>query len=123
MIKIVKKYMDDKEEFLTKLGGPRQYRKALNELIRQRRLLSLEIHQLVEDAYKNDPELRDTPDDELNRKYHKGIFQLSVLYGSECKKSPYGMHAISNAHPHHYCCVWCFGEVGNWDTEQVHCSF
>lgn len=115
--------MNEKDEFLTKLGGPKQYRKKLNELFRQRRLVSLEIQQLVEDAYETDPVLRDTPEDTLNREWHKGIFQLHVVYDSECDRSPYGMHAVSNAHQHHTQCVWCCNEVKElWhkDLEKVH---
>jgi hypothetical protein len=120
---MVETLMDEKTEFLTKLGGPKQYRKKLDELFRQRKLICLEIEQLVEDAYENDPVLRDTPEDKLNREMHKGIFQLSVVFESECDKSPYGMHAVCNAHQHHTVCIWCDTEVeGLWhkDLEKVH---
>ena len=115
--------MKEKDEFLVKLGGPKQYKKKLDELFRQRKLVSLEIEQLVQDAYENDPVLRDTPADKINREMHKGIFQLSVVFESECNDSPYGMHAVCNAHQHHNECVWCCEVVeGLWhkDLEKVH---
>ena len=109
--------MDEKTEFLTKLGGPKQYKKKLDDLFRQRRLICLEIEQLVQDAYDNDPKLKDASADQLARAYHKAIFQLSIVFESECKLSPYGMHAVSNAHQHHHICIWCAEEVVDYTTE------
>ncbi len=109
--------MNEKDEFLVRLGGPKQYKKRLDELFRQRRLLSLEIRELVNTAYETDPVVRDFTDAELSRKWHKAIFQLHIVGESECDKSPYGMHAVSNAHQHHYECVWCARHVVDHTTE------
>ena len=110
--------MDDKTEFLTKLGGPKAYKKALDDLFRQRRLINLEIKEMLQDAYLSDPVIRNTPVEDLNQKYHKAIFQLSIIFESECEHSPYGMHAVSNAHQHHDHCVWCTLYVGGWENER-----
>ena len=100
---------DNKTDFLIKLGGKRELKKALNELVKEQELLRIKIDELVAHAIQeqygdkiDDPQFRATMSI-----LHKMPRQHKVMFDTECEKSPYGMHGKANSHVLANTCIWC----------------
>jgi len=106
--------MNEKEEFLVNLGGPKERGKVITRLMKEQALAGLEVIELVKDAYVADPVLGRVSEEDLYRKLYVGILQLTILPETNCSKSPYGLHAVSNAHQHHCHCAWCEEQVSGF---------
>ena len=94
--------MNKKDKFVAKLSGSKKYKKQLEELFRQRRLVNLEIEQLFEDSLE-------CAGQKKNR-LSNGVWKthVTLISGTECMKSPCGMHGLDlNRYGDEYYCIWC----------------
>lgn len=107
--------MDQKDEFVAKLSGPRAYKKQLEELFRRRRLIRLEIEQLFEDSLECAGE--------MNNRLSNGVWKthVTLLSDTECERSPCRLHGLDlNRYGHEYYCIWCEKHLYlNYDTSQL----
>ena len=96
-----------KTDFLIKLGGERELKKALNELAKEHELLRLKIEELVglsiEMKYGEDL-TEYWPTMSVLRKMPG---QHKVMFDTDCPDSPYGMHGRAEGTVLSEKCVWC----------------
>ncbi len=97
----------NKTDFLIKLGGKRELKKALNELAREHELLRIKIEELVRHAIEEhygDDLYQVRPTMSI---LHKMAGQHKVLFDSDCEESPYGLCGEANSHVLSETCIWC----------------
>ena len=107
---MVQAAMDEKDEFLIKLGGKKERKNVLNRLVKEQELLRIKIEELVTDAIIAETEFVNEKHRALWRILHRMPGQHKILFDTDCEKSPYGMHGKANTHILETC-VWCKCDV------------
>ena len=102
-----------KDEFILKLAGRNGYRSEINKLAKEKRLLEIKISELVSQAYVD-------MEDGIHEETPRG-WQSAFIFDTDCKKSPYGLHAVSNYHQFNHFCMWCDESVEDYERE-VYCD-
>lgn len=100
---------DNKTDFLIKLGGKPELKKALNELVKEHELLRIKIEELV--CLAIDMQYGENLENiwPTMKILHQMAGQHRIIFDSDCEKSPYGMHGKANTHILETC-IWCHCE-------------
>lgn len=99
----------DKTDFLISLGGKRELKRILNELVKEHELLRIKIEELVGRAIAEEHDLdKNWP---TMRVLYKMPDQHKVLFDTDCDESPYGMHGKASLEILEDKCIWCHCEL------------
>ena len=102
--------MDDKDEFMIKLGGKSELKRILNRLAKKQDLLRIEINEIVSEAILLEHGELTGRQRATMRIIDQMPGQHRILFDTDCEKSPYGMHGKADKSVL-TSCVWCHIEL------------